>query len=362
MLVTTLASADIGFPTAIETSRAANPADYTLLQIELRERNGNLNYESDSFSPDAVMEFEVRINPETGEITQTELQTADLSDQADAAAVLARWDEVLIDFTDALDSVTGVDPEAAPFKLQLDVEDGIVVYQIEVTNVDNQEVKYYVNAGNGVIHDNNDGDDNETAPNDAFTMAIAIASKATGATPLEAEAENQGATDHIEVMLYDEVVGNVIEMDISVSTGEILSTQTYEPGPSQLERILEILAALPKATVSFGDALMIASDAFPGSATHEIELRYEDAGLRYEVELILDMMEVEVHVDAGTGGAVPANSTMPLFGDFNLDGTVGITDLLEIITMWNSINPEYDINHDGTVGVGDLLVLIENWG
>lgn len=91
LLVTTLASADIGFPTAIETSRAANPADYTLLQIELRERNGNLNYESDSFSPDAVMEFEVRINPETGEITQTSLQTADLSDQADAAAVLARW-------------------------------------------------------------------------------------------------------------------------------------------------------------------------------------------------------------------------------------------------------------------------------
>ena len=362
VLVTTLASADIGFPTAIETTRGANPADYTLLDIELRERNGNLNYESDSFSSDAVMEFEVRIDPETGVIIQTSLETADPNDQSDAAAVLARWDEVLIDFTDALDSVAGVDPEAAPFKLQLHIEDGIVVYQIEAVNANSQEVKYYVNAGNGVIHDNNDGEDNETASNESFTMAIAIASKATGATPLEAEAENEGATDHIEVMLYDEATSSIIEMDVAVSTGEILSTQTYEPGPSQLERILEILAVLPKATVSFGDALMVAADAYPGSATHEIELRYEDAGLRYEVELILDMMEVEVHVDAGTGGAAAANSTMPLFGDFNLDGTVGINDLLEIITLWNSINPAYDLDNSGTVGVGDLLVMIENWG
>lgn len=351
----------IDFSDAAAIGRDAAPADHVLLQVELRERDGLLVFQTDHYPADAVTEFEVRINPDDGTIIEAEVNATDPSEQADALAVLARMDEVLIEYADALSIVAEASPDLDPQKIQLDVEDGVVVYQLELLGPDGQDARFYVNATNGAIHDENDNDE-ETAPNDAFGAAINIAVEVTGGIALEAEAEQEGATLHIEVLLVDEATGDLIEVDVAVSDGEVLSVNTYEPGPSQAERIAEILALLPDATVSFSQAISIAADAFPGSQTHEIELKVEDVGLIYEVELILEFMEIEVHVDAIGGGANAASSTLPLVGDFDLDGSIAVNDLIELIGMWSSTNPLYDLNHHGEVEVSDLLILLEGFG
>ncbi len=45
-------------------------------------------------------------------------------------------------------------------------------------------------------------------------------------------------------------------------------------------------------------------------------------------------------------------------GDFNGNSVVDINDLLEVITMWGSTNPMYDLDASGSVEIGDLLRII----
>ena len=51
-------------------------------------------------------------------------------------------------------------------------------------------------------------------------------------------------------------------------------------------------------------------------------------------------------------------------GDLNLDGIVDVTDLLQIIEVWNSVDPgnPADLDNDGVVAVGDVMIALESWG
>ena len=50
-------------------------------------------------------------------------------------------------------------------------------------------------------------------------------------------------------------------------------------------------------------------------------------------------------------------------GDIDGDGTVGITDFLDLLAAWGP-NPGHlaDLDFDGTVGILDFLILLANWG
>ncbi len=48
--------------------------------------------------------------------------------------------------------------------------------------------------------------------------------------------------------------------------------------------------------------------------------------------------------------------------DIDGDGTVGVTDLLAVITDWGSSDAASDVDDDGVVGIEDLLAVILAWG
>ncbi len=48
--------------------------------------------------------------------------------------------------------------------------------------------------------------------------------------------------------------------------------------------------------------------------------------------------------------------------DLDGDGTVGITDLLQLLFVWGQQGVPADLDGDGTVGITDLLVLLAAWG
>jgi hypothetical protein len=48
--------------------------------------------------------------------------------------------------------------------------------------------------------------------------------------------------------------------------------------------------------------------------------------------------------------------------DIDINGNVGVSDVLAIIDSWGTSDAIADCNGDGTVGVGDLLMLIDEWG
>ena len=50
-------------------------------------------------------------------------------------------------------------------------------------------------------------------------------------------------------------------------------------------------------------------------------------------------------------------------GDIDLDGGVGVGDLLLMLSMWGECDSCVpDLDGDGHVGVSDLLILLDAWG
>jgi len=48
--------------------------------------------------------------------------------------------------------------------------------------------------------------------------------------------------------------------------------------------------------------------------------------------------------------------------DFDNDGTVGASDLSQILANWGASNAAFDLDADGTIGASDLSLLLAAWG
>ena len=48
--------------------------------------------------------------------------------------------------------------------------------------------------------------------------------------------------------------------------------------------------------------------------------------------------------------------------DFDGDGTVGISDLLAVLTAFGSLDTTYDLDGDGAVAISDLLIVLTSYG
>jgi hypothetical protein len=54
---------------------------------------------------------------------------------------------------------------------------------------------------------------------------------------------------------------------------------------------------------------------------------------------------------------------MLLAGDLDFDGSVGVSDLVQLLQSWGACGGcPGDLNGDGVVGVADLVLLLSNWG
>ena len=70
-------------------------------------------------------------------------------------------------------------------------------------------------------------------------------------------------------------------------------------------------------------------------------------------------------IEAGVDGVSLSRSYCDEAGcleDVNGDGTVDVTDLLEVVNMWGSDDSNADVNDDGIVDVSDLLAIVSAWG
>jgi hypothetical protein len=65
---------------------------------------------------------------------------------------------------------------------------------------------------------------------------------------------------------------------------------------------------------------------------------------------------------SGSGFRMVHRATLPgpCLGDLDGDGTVGVPDLVAVITAWGT--PDGDVTDDGTTDVADLIAVITAWG
>lgn len=81
---------------------------------------------------------------------------------------------------------------------------------------------------------------------------------------------------------------------------------------------------------------------------------------RRNSDLLVDNLFATQTVDWMLAHRKPGDITCP--SDVNGDGIVNTNDLLNLIAVWGSKDPNADVDDDGVVNVNDLLILIKDFG
>lgn len=363
--LTMAATADIGFPAAVDLSRAAVP-DATLFSVELRERNNVLVYEGDMYNAALTANWDPRFNPETGALIVIDIDSVDPSDISNLTQIFAMLPSAQLDFAAALDIAAAAHTGSGVQKIGLDIEAGILAFQVEFFDLS----KIYVDSvTGGIIPHHQQGDDmEETLPAAAFTTAIGAATTFVGEgwTAWESEAEDESSSsttnvDRVEVTFFNADGSQLQQVDVNLA-GVVIDSQTFAPGASQAARIAAILPLLGGMTVGMSSAVASAEAANPGSGIHEVELKVENGDLAWKVQLITALLvEIDFWVDATTqtfASTAPVNFEP---ADVNRDGTVNALDMVELFAMWGTSNPDYDFDSSGMLDGGDLSAMLSAW-
>ncbi len=366
-LVGAVASADIGFPAAVDAARAAAPKDI-LFSIRIDEQDKVLGYEADLFNLTATLGTSIRLDLDTGEVLESETDAVDPADAAEALAVIALLPDAQLDFADAID-VAATEVEGGELaRVQLEIEAGILTFQVEYA--DGTEVDVDAVTG-GIIPHHADGDDfEETMPSAAVQAAVATAEASAGPawTTIGLEVETEKAGNAVEVLFVNAKSGMLAE---AVVIGDaVVEFTEFTPAGAQAAKVDAILAALPLVARPASAAIGVAEAEYPGAGINEVEIVVETEGqltsVLWKVSLItVDLIEVDFFVDAMTAGAgglqfatAPTNFSD---ADFNRDGAVNAIDLADLLSTFGAVNPPMDLSGNGTVDAADLAMLLSSW-
>lgn len=366
-LVGAVASADIGFPAAVDAARAAAPKDI-LFSIRIDEQDKVLGYEADLFNLTATLGTSIRLDLDTGEVLESETDAVDPADTEEALAVIALLPDAQIDFADAID-VAATEVEGGELaRVQLEIEAGILTFQVEYS--DGTEVDVDAVTG-GIIPHHADGDDfEETMPSAAVQAAVATAEASAGPawTTIGLEVETEKAGNAVEVLFVNAKSGMLAE---AVVIGDaVVEFTEFTPAGAQAAKVDAIRAALPLVARPASAAVGVAEAEYPGAGINEVEIVVETEGqltsVLWKVSLItVDLIEVDFFVDAMTAGAGGLQfATAPVNfsdADFNRDGAVNAIDLADLLSTFGAVNPPMDLSGNGTVDAADLAMLLSSW-
>lgn len=357
------AFADIGFAAAAAAARGA-AADATLLQVEQRLRNGVLVYDADLFAA-PNLNRNVRINATTGAAGAVETSAIEAEGLAIIEQILSMLPNATIDFGGAVERAVAASPEgAAANKVSLDIELGMLAYQVLLND---DALKVYVDSVTGNVvphHGGGDDDGEDSVPGTNFGAALSAAMAATGLPVLSAEAEIENLSGRLETIFWNAKSGELVMVTSSAADGAILSTVSWTPSADQLARIADEIAVLGSVTVDARAALDTAMAQHPTASFHGVELKAEDAGPVWKVELTTAQgFELDVFVDADA--SVPAFRIAAAVNfapaDLNRDGAVNGFDLGMLLGNWGAFDPVADLDGDNVITGFDLGLLLGAW-
>ena len=366
------ASADIGFPAAVDLCRAQVPTA-VLFGVELRERDSVLVYEGEMYGSPIANLFAPRFVAADGAFAGLDDDTADEASLPILQEIMDRLGEVTVDFAAALDAANESSGRSDAERIRYELEAGILAYQVDYLD---GMTKAYIDAATGgvITHHGNENEAEDNIPATAVGSAIALAEATLGAgwMTIGVEAEAEGAGTIVEVLLLNAKSGMLAQADVAGK--KVLAVTEFAPIGAQAEKVADIVAALDSIVVGAMSAVAEAEAAYPGAGINEVELEAEQEVEKggtttlaaWKIGIVTaDLIEIDYFVDAtmpaGEGfrrAMAPVNGTA---GDYNADGIVNALDVGELLAAWNEVNPPMDLDGNGRVDAGDLAILLSNW-
>lgn len=361
------AAADLSMVEAISIAEGL-VADRTLVQITLRDEKPPV-WRAEFIDADLVDLAEVDLDAMTGEVVDQSFDPIEAEDRPLYEAIIANLDSFALTFAEGVEAAQdAAGAKAVPFDAEIDLEAGMLAYQVEFLPGD---AKFYVDVVTGQVanHHGDDGNDDDVIDPATLLAGIDAAVALNGLPVLAAEGEDElGGDDNaasvVEVLQWNGETGQLVETVVDAMSGAILSNLAFTPSMQQLLRLQQVIDSLDLLTASFADALAAALAAHPGAlGVHEIALEGEDAGVFYKVELVNSLgLEIDVFI-AATGASTASSQAGVNFHpcDFNRDGRVDGSDLAELLAAWGTMNPGYDLDGDQMVSGFELGELLAGW-
>ena len=367
LIIAAPAAAQVSMIDAIGIAEGA-VADRLLVQIRLEDEDAPV-WKASFVNADLLDEAEVKVDAATGAVVGQGFEAIEPSDLVVYQTIFANPDAIAISFAEAVAAAEAVaGAKETPFDGQLDLEAGILAYQVEFLP---SEAKYYVDAATGDVanhHGDDEGDDDVITPA-SLIAGIDAAFGLNGLPVLAAEGEDeQGGDDNtasvVEVLQWNAKTGELVETVVDAATGEVLSNIAFVPSGNQLARLQPVIDALDSITMSFAEAIDAALAEHPGAlGVHEVALEAEDAGVFFKVELVNALgFEIDVYIDAMSGAPAASHAGVNFHPcDYDCDGQVEAGDLAELLSVWGSMNPGYDLDGDQMVTGSELGALLIGW-
>ncbi len=191
--------------------------------------------------------------------------------------------------------------------------------------------------------------------NDDCADAIAIADGPHAFSTLDATTDGPAHADCLEST--DDLVNQDIWFVYTAACTGDLTVSTC--ADADFDTKLAVYATTSCDPAELEDALLGCVDD-PGTI---------ECGLRAELTVPVDFGQTYLirvggfDVLTGEGTLVVAcDGVIPCPGDANADLTVGLADLLSVLSNWGTTGPDGDVDADGMVGLADLLTVLSNWG
>ena len=203
-----------------------------------------------------------------------------------------------------------------------------------------------------------------------------------------ASAPGTGFSEPTLLRLQDDSLLSLVRSGSPTSGGPLYQAKSFDNGLTWTDPVQVADLGVDPTVVQLANGALVASSGRPGvyllidlSGTGDQWQKipfYEGLGSSYtsllEVEPNVVML---LHDESGFNGDLPASElpnhlvstylrvSLPVLGDLDGDGFVGITDLNIVLSNWNLNvppgDPAADPSGDGFIGIEDLNVVLGNW-
>ena len=368
VLVPVPAVADIGFADAASIARAARPGE-PLFGIRRRTHQGVTFYATKTVQPFGVNFSVLKINSTTGAVTNEDTEPILPPANIEANAVLARLDELAVDFAPVIASALQASGKAEAQVARIDLTWEFLLLFYDVRFQDGTRV--LVDGATGIPYDHNEtAQAGQTVTTQELSVIVQNACVSAGPqwVPFEAEVFAHPEGLATSSLLVNPLNGRVKQVTTRAGLSEVVQ---FTPVGRLFDRVSALRPRLQSVVVSPEQFMAELASALPGATVANIKLdsrlRNGVPRTRWSAMVALPSGDsAEYSLDAtiavGQGVLLGQLAAPTIAGDFNGDGHVLGDDLVELMTVFGEIDPVHDLDQDGAVRGSDLAILLRNWG
>jgi uncharacterized membrane protein YkoI len=284
---------DVDIAEAIDVAQMIAPAGVPVQIQDERLTNEEVTYEVRFVLNNGRKTADVEINPRTGDELQYDEARQSAQERGAWQEMLALIESAQVTFADAIDEARESYPEAAIVQVQLDVELGVLEYDITLEDhIGTFQIE--IDAVTGSVSD---------APRPRALIAdVAAAARAdtAGGTLLSIDFDEGGADPAYVALLAKRRGRKEVTVEIDEVTAAVLASSTRTTPASLRADYREQMDGLADATIDFDQAVALALAYAGNGRPMWIDVDLRNNRVSYRCGIDLGMVQVTVWVDAVT--------------------------------------------------------------